>query len=410
MLRLIILSSSLLLIAPQDSAESIRGLIEKLGRDDIEVREGAAKELVRIGYSTLPALREAAGKSTGDTKRILDRIIGRVEANGAPIFVTIEAKDRPLREIVKELERQTLIPFRLIGAAADVKANVSAKETVVWKVVEDICRDRGDLMYRYDEDSVEIRSAKFRPLPCADHEGLRVFIDRFIWDRNQAPWGNGQFKMQGGVLTPAGAWVVWMQIMVEELRDDTGRDLTPFVEMSPMPDGDKYGLDSRRILFPQTYRPPQGPPALEATKFTRCRGKAIVWLAGGKRVLGRVKDPLASPSSPAPEGLPTFGVDRWVLRDGYLRFDFTAGWDVESVKSLDRKTEPLLVIHLKGGGWVTPGSGFLFHSGSEELKLHTGTVWAEIPEGAEIASFEVIVPDPILTVEIPFDFRDIPLR
>lgn len=410
MFRLIGLALCLFLTGAQDPADKIKALIEKLESEEIVVREEAAKELYRLGYDVLPALRKASEGSVGEKKRLLEGVISRLTTFGPSVQVTMEAKDRPLREIVADLQRQTRIPIRLTGAAVDAKATMSAKNVVIWKVIEDLCRARGDLMYRFKNSSVEIYPGKFRSLPSVDQDGLRVFIDRFVWDRDLHPHGSSNFAMQGAVLTPPGARVIWVQIVVEELRDDTGRDLTPAQMMSPMEDGDRFGLDSRRIIYPQTYRPPQGPPSAEANKFTRCRGKAVVMFAGGERVLSRVRDPLSAPSTPAPEGLPTFGVDRWKLRDGYLHLDFTVDFDAESVKSLPHKVAPFLVIRLKNGDWISVGREPRLVVSSEGAKPASGTVWIEVPDGAEIASLDVVVPDPVITVEVPFDFRDIPLK
>src|SRR5258706_15611510 len=119
MLRLIGLGFCLLLAGAQDPADKDKALIEKLESDSLEERETATKDLNRIGFRALPALRETSAHSEGNAKRLIDRVIDRISAFGAPVQVSIQAIDRPLREIAAELERQTLIPIRLVGSAAD---------------------------------------------------------------------------------------------------------------------------------------------------------------------------------------------------------------------------------------------------------------------------------------------------
>lgn len=159
---------ALVLNLQSQESDRVRALIEQLGSDEIAVREEAVKELTRIGYEAVPALKKGAKDSVGEKRVLLERLVYSLTAFGRPAWVSIEAKDKLLREIAVDVERQTGIPIRLIGAAADAKATVSAKNTIVWKIVEDICRARGDLMYRFQNDGIEIYPSKFRALPSVD--------------------------------------------------------------------------------------------------------------------------------------------------------------------------------------------------------------------------------------------------
>ncbi|HZL71395.1 MAG TPA: hypothetical protein VFC86_02960, partial [Planctomycetota bacterium] len=389
----------LLIVAAQDPVDKIATLIEKLGSDEIVAREAAVKELSLLGYGAVPALRKAAAESVGEKKVLLDRLIDNLTIFGRPVIVTLDAKDRPLREVAADLERQTGISIHLTGSAADTPVTLAAKGAVIWKVIENLCRARGNLMYRFRQDSIEIFPGKFRELPSVDHQSLRFFVDRFIWDWNRNPPGGMQFYMEGAVLTPPGTKLIWMEIQVEELRDDKGLDLAHIPEgwRGFLPEGCRFGLNSKRIIFPQTYRPTtQGSPTFEATKFTRFRGKVAMLFAGGERLLGRVTNPLARPSTPARAELPAFGVDRWRLLDGYLVVDFTAGWEAEAVKGLSYKLAPLMVLRFQDGDWAPPFSEHCFQPGPDGMTRRQNTVSIGLPDGAEVASIDVVVPDPIL--------------
>jgi hypothetical protein len=404
---------ALLILAfpPQDPADKVKALVEKLGSDEVEVRGRAVLELEKLGFAAVPSLRKAAEGSAGEKKILIDRIIARLTVLGRPIQVSIDAKDRPVREIAADLERQTGIPIRLIGAAANGHATVTAGKTVLWKVVEDLCKGRGDLMYRFTDDGLEIHAAKFRSLPSADYEGMRFVIDRFVWDRSTDRNGLNQMVLHTALAAPRGARLIGMQIQMEELKDDQGKDhaVVPEGSMILVSGGERYGLNSRRFLFAQDYRP-YGTPSPDAKKLTRCRGKVALMFAGQERLIARVKNPLGAPSTPAPPGLPTLGIDRWKRRDGWLKVDFTAGWGEDVVKNLPHRTPVLFVFRLKDGEWLDSYSPFLLHPGPEGAPTSRYQTSVELPDGAEIESIDVVVPDPVTTVEIPFDFRDILLR
>jgi hypothetical protein len=396
-----------LVLLPQDPQDPVRALVEKLGSEEVAVREDAEKELRRLGRGVLPAITASLESAAGEHKVRLQRVRDHISALGKSPLVTLEAKDRTLRDIAGDLARQSGVPVRVAGAAAEMKASVSARGTLLWKVVEDLCRARGDLMYRFDKDSLEIFSGKFRTLPSVDHLDLRFFIDRFDLDARNS------LRMQGAVLTPPGARVVWMEIKVEELLDDKGSDLGPMPEhfRGPLPDGERMGTDSKRILHHQEYRPIGfGGPSPGATKFNRCRGKVVLILDAGEKLLASVRDPFSKPSSPAGDGMPCLGVDRWKQRDGYLLVDFTVGWSPESVKGLHHKLAPRLIFRSKNGEWRPPYSDYWSYAGPDGMSRRQLELGIELQDPAEVASLDLVMPDSIVNVEIPFDFRDIALQ
>jgi len=407
---------ALALLALQDPADKVRALVEKLGSEEIAERDAAFRDLTRMGRAALPEMQRLLASTAGESKARLRRAVERVTAYGTPPFISLKAAGRPLREIAADLERQSGIPFRLIGTATDAKVSVAADETIVWKVVEDLCRARGDLMYRFQNDAIEVYPSKFRALPSVDREGLRFFIDRFIWDG--APKGGDHFRQHGALLTPPGARVVWIGVKVDEVTDEQGNNLAKKEEGGEgrlrwvEPDGFETLPGSKKFVYPLSFhRLNQRAPSAEATKIATCRGTVVVQLAGGERILDGIPEPVGKTSRPAREELPSLGITAWRMQEGWLQVHVAASWDEPSVRFLGHKLSPVVILRLKDGSWMTPNN---WHSQSgvspNEVRRVNNILNFELHEGAAVSALELVAPDPVITIEMHFDFRDIPLR
>jgi hypothetical protein len=419
--RLVAVGLCLLLAGAQDPADKVKALVDKLDSDEIAVRDEAAKELVAIGYPAVPALRAAALASSGEKKVLLERIVAKLTVFGRPNKVTLESKDRPLRDIAADLERQTGIPIRLVGAAADAKSTVSAKDTVVWKVVEDICRARGDLMYRFIDDVIEIYSSPFRALPSVDAHGMRFFIDRFILDGAMEKYA-GHIREHVAVLVPRGARVVWVGFKIDELTDDKGNNwaLEPERGMGfdggppriVEPNGFQALPTSRKFLYPfYVHRSNQRPPADDCAKISRLRGVVEVVLAEGLHRIESIPDPLARPSTPAKEELPSLGIPIWKIEDGVLNIRYTAAWNADTERELWFRLKPLLVLNEAGGDWqVSPRWHSWSRLSANDVDRRDNVVSFTWPAGSRAVSLDLVAPHPIVKYEIPFDFQDLSLR
>ncbi|HTF56591.1 MAG TPA: hypothetical protein VK661_05085 [Planctomycetota bacterium] len=410
-----------LLLAHQDPADKVRALVEKLGSDEIALREEATRDLARIGIAAVPELRKAAAESTGEKKVLIDRLINRLTAFGKPAWVSIEAKDRPLREIAADLERQTGIPIRLVGSASEGKATLSVKDAILWRVVEDVCRARGDLMYRFQDDGIEIYPSKFRSLPSVDKDGMRFFIDRFIWDGggDQFP---GHLREHAALLVPRGTRVVWIGWKIEEVTDDKGNNLAKEPDRGGgdfggpprivEPRGFKALPTSRTFFYPfYFHRLNQPPPAPEATKLTRIRGTIHVAVAEGLQLLASIPNPLSRPSTPSREGIPSLGIPLWKEEDGHLLLRVNAVWNADCERDLWRDIKPLLILNEKSGDWqVSPRWYTQSRLSPKDVDRIDNIVSFPWRKGSSAVSLDLVAPHPLVMVEIPFDFRDIPLR
>ena len=415
MLRWIALGCLLVVAAIQDPTDKIKLLIANLESDDISVREQAVKDITAVGSPALPALRMAAASSSGERKILLQRIIDVLTVFGRPIIVTIEAVNRPMKEIAADLEKQSGVPIRTIGEAGNAKVSVSLKKIVVWKAIEEACRSHGNLMYRFIDDTVEIYPSRFRTLPSVDVGALRFFIDRFDINENP-PWKNAHFLKYGAVLAPPGARLVRIECIVDECVDDLGNDSYKKAKQNRafIFDGFSVWPRSSRMLYPLSFNEMnEAPPPLEASKIARLQGRIEVWLAQGEKILKSIPNPLASSSTEEEPTSPSLGIKSWILREDWLFLRYTATWDLSAVSFLNNRLGPRLYLRWNDGSW---GPSWEYSCNEEsypeekEVKKVDRTFRMKWPKGAVAQSLDLVAPHPILKVEIPFDFRDIPLR
>src|SRR5437870_1632586 len=91
----------------------IQALLSKLDDDSIEVRAAAAASLTDLGKPALPALRRAAATAGVELKDRLAEVIRKIQDRDRlamllppPSRITIDAKDRPLREVFEKVSKQ----------------------------------------------------------------------------------------------------------------------------------------------------------------------------------------------------------------------------------------------------------------------------------------------------------------
>lgn len=202
---------------------------------------------------------------------------------------------------------------------------------------------------------------------------------------------------------------------LEENVDDLGNDprKRPLHRMEIIFDGGPAHPRSSRIAYPFYFnRPNDPPPAREAKRIVRCRGTIEVWLAGEEKVLATIPDPLGAPSAAAGVGVPSLGIKKWKVEDGILSLHVSATWDEPSLRFIDHRLGPRMIMRLKDGGWRSIEHNWQEESrpGPNEVSTVDRLYWFSWPEGSAAAALEMVGPDQVIKVEIPFDFRDLPLR
>lgn len=131
---------ALLLCLPQDA--DVGTLLRRLRDDAPDVREEATKALIGMGPAVRPAVEAAmAGTTDADVRARLEEVLREIDFNetlarvfGPPVLVSVDADDRPLREVVASLPEVTVDP-----AVAGRRVTFSARNAPLFQVLRDLC-------------------------------------------------------------------------------------------------------------------------------------------------------------------------------------------------------------------------------------------------------------------------------
>lgn len=141
----------------------IEALIVQLGDKQFPKRKQAKDTLEQLGPVALPYLNAALLKEKDpEIRRQLLSLVPTLEQMAAlvPTQLTITCKDKPLTEVVKEIEKQTKYKIELVGAKNE-KALVSLQweKVCFWQALNTLCEQQG-LMFQegwYGNDNVTVR-------------------------------------------------------------------------------------------------------------------------------------------------------------------------------------------------------------------------------------------------------------
>ena len=271
--RLVVIGLGLLLAGAQDPAEKARALIEKLSSDEIAERETAQTDLVKLGASAVPALRDRLGRAEGEVKTRIQAILDRIERNEkianllAPgPLVTLSAKDRPAAEVLAEIGKQGKVVVECRDLPAGTVVSCDAKGVPPAAAIDDLCRAHGKLMYSWAPDRVVILSAPYRRVPTFDRGPFRFMISGL----SVILTGHADVTISAGIVGPAGRIPASVTLVIERFADDKSGDLAAAgpVEI-PRPAND---YPQPQVKGPEIFRFLHStfpkPVALEATRVT----------------------------------------------------------------------------------------------------------------------------------------------
>ncbi len=187
-----LLSSDVPLRKP-DPAPAVAQLIEQLGSSDFRTREVAHQRLEGLGPEALPALREAQAHADAEVRRHLDELIPRLHRAAllAPKRVTLQLNQRPIREALAELAKQTGYKVTLWP---DAPANNEREKHVhtfalhnlsFWEAFDKLCEETGlQLEPNYGDDTLRLRfQDQFVPFIYRDGP-FRIVAQGFNYNRS----------------------------------------------------------------------------------------------------------------------------------------------------------------------------------------------------------------------------------
>jgi hypothetical protein len=139
----------------------VQQLIEQLGSENFRVREAAGKSLQARGTEILPALRQAQNHPDLEIRRRVADLLPVVEkaAALAPTRLNLDLTDRPIREAVADISRQTGYKIILDRSVTqdDKPRSFHLRRATFWEAMEKVCAT-GGLRYEY---RIEPKNAVF---------------------------------------------------------------------------------------------------------------------------------------------------------------------------------------------------------------------------------------------------------
>ncbi|HEU4339896.1 MAG TPA: hypothetical protein VFS19_07485 [Planctomycetota bacterium] len=414
----------LLLVVPQDPADKVKALVEKLKSEDIAERETAAAELLKLGPSALKPVREHFANARGDTRDQLEKLLRKLETaekvahliRPAPT-VTLAVKNRPAGEVLAEIRRQSGVLVEGPGLPADARFDLDVRDVSPWKAVDDLCRVHGKVMYAFDADRIQVRPGAYRKIPAFDLGPYRFIVDSFDWKESTGD-NLRRFDLIGGLLAPPGRFPDSTGVEVVNFEDESGRDLMPKFEMVrryfPGPPA-RRGTGAPVIFRSLTWEGGEGPPVL-SSKLKSFNGSIHLAFALDRIRILAVKNPLALGERTASKGAATVRI-REVSRDG-SRVQLKC-WFQRPLFEEEREGDVMYGRYTlslyDAGGRRLPGLHFdpsvSVHTDEEGGVLKCAdTLSFNLPEGFVPESLDLEKATEFQTVRIPFNLDGMSLR
>lgn len=145
---------ALLGLAPAADPEADpASLVARLGSSKFAEREAASRSLQELGPRALPALRAARESKDPEVRTRVAVLVDKIESDliVRPTLVTLDFRDRPIREVVQSLAEQTKLPLQLVNEALprwrETRITLEAPEPVpLWAALDRLC-EAGHLGY-----------------------------------------------------------------------------------------------------------------------------------------------------------------------------------------------------------------------------------------------------------------------
>ncbi len=402
-----------LLAAPPLQEPRFRELLDRLQEDAIDARDDAAAELVRLGPPALGPLREALQGAAGERRLRIIEVMRRIEERERvaavlrpATLVSLEAKDRPLKDTLEDLARKGTTPLDLSLVPAHApRVTVSISGKPFWEALDEVCLASGHVTWAAEAQKVNVYKGTPRRYPRRCHGPFAVY-HQSMESRVTGSFGAGGtteiFSLSLLLVWEKGTRPDRISLHPSEVRDDLGTDLLPprnamgQVQNPPFAEG--------QIAIPTFPFWSNRAPAEEAAKIARLKAEIEVDFIleyGGVTF----RQPGAGAASTERSERFTATLQKFSRQGAHAEFQLTlAPADARPegiqeyrlrLKDKDGKThqEPLAS---KGWGWN--GRAFTIRATLDLSKL------------GEVAELSIVAPLKVHTERIAVDFRDLPLR
>jgi len=411
----------LLFAASQDPADKVKALVDKLGSDEIAVRDEAARELVKLGPAALPALREFLTKADGERKPRLKRVISRIEredriakARAPAPRVTLKAKGRPAAEVFGQIEKQTGVRIDTSEIPAETTVDADLAGVSVWDAIEAVCKAHGKIMFAFSPNRVVIEAAAFRTLPRATSDTFFVFMDHFFVS-SYGGGGNPHFTARPGLAWPPGRAPLAYRFESDSLVDDAGTAYSQGAKPGAViwAGGPAVaGISGATIYHGFSESVPEAARAIAEWK-----GRMILYVPAGLDRDASIEKPVGKFGAFNEGEESKIAVSSSRRNAGNIHFELQLSLSphLEPEAGQSEIRAPAIIVLRDSTGtlhWgeadITPQRGGVRRSG--DWVTRPLSVEFEVPEKAEIESLDVMIPVDLQEVVVPFEFRDIRFR
>jgi hypothetical protein len=220
--------------APQEDRR-VPELLARLDDDSIEVRAAAGTALIDLGKTALPALKRMVPSAGVELKDRLTEIIRKIQDRDRlssllppPSRITLDAKDRPLREVFEKLSKQTSTPIDYSQVPEGARVTVSLDRVPLWKAIDRVCRASGRVMPEVENDHVLITPEPYVELPgkitdlfCVTLQKIELSTEVVFGSPDRYDRFNSSFQ----VSWEKGARPYHVTAHIAELVDEAGNEL-----------------------------------------------------------------------------------------------------------------------------------------------------------------------------------------
>jgi hypothetical protein len=397
--------------APAQDEAQIRRLLQRLDDDSIEVRAAAAAELSRLGSAVLPQLKQAladAGPESRDRlAEIIRKIVERERLSALlppPSLITLEAKNRPLNEVLQQFGKQSRTPIDLTNVPEDARVTVSLRKAPYWMALEELCRASGRVMAEPEGDRISVTAEPYVALPQLNTSLFRVKLQQIDLTCNGTLGQPDRFEHFGAmfdVCWEKGAKPWRLLARIAELIDESGDDLAG---------NDQDGgftvvpADAIHLMLPVDCQHGPGP---QATKIPRL--KVEVLLDFPLRY-AEVKLPIADGKLPPPGDCPEYSVRLTHLerQEGNLVASLTLTPGVSPIEGADLLPESVVLRDAKG----------ILHTATmrpdpqpSDTEFKIEAVFSDAPAAeTQWRELTVRLPADVHHEKLEIDLKDVPLK
>jgi len=325
----------------QDNAVS--RLVEKLSNDEIEIRDGARRDLLTLGAKALPLLRRKATTAELEIRERLLGVIREIERAERVTFflreprrIRLKAERRPIGEVLKDLSKQSETPVTLDGIPPEEPVTVEIADRPFFEALQHLCLAHGGILFLLPDDTFTLEDHAPVKLVRGDPKACRRFVEGpFVLTLESLYTTNvtlGPKRDTPATLFLQAGWErgirpTRMQVEVTSVVDETG---TSYAIPSQ---GGRDRLDiyiDRQVWVPLSSTPPPS-----VTTFREIRGKVSFEFPSDGYV-ARLEQPMGRTGVQAEGGPASFSLVEMV-REGpdRLRVVLDCDW-VANVDHLNR--------------------------------------------------------------------------